>query len=138
MIQLFLLSILLNGSIGLLLVFMDTDKNGSIESSMKFSFASGGFRLVLGILAAITGILKLLSPVEKQVPVLGDLLPGLAGIAAGFIVIFGFYRENSSKIDSESRLDRFGDAFLHYKKAAGVVLLAVAALHFFFPVALFL
>jgi hypothetical protein len=138
MIQLYLLSIVLNGLIGFLLVFTEVRDSDSIENSMKFSLSSGGFRLTVGILAALTGILKLLSPVEKQIPILGDLLPALAGIVAGFIIIFSFYRENSSKIDNEGQLDRIGDAFLHYKKAAGFALLVVAALHFLFPTALFL
>ena len=138
MIQLYFLSILFNGIIGFLLVFSDNNKDGSIENSMQFPFASGGFRLVLGILAGITGILKLLSPVERQIPILGDLLPALAGIVAGFVIIFGFYREKSSRVDQESQLDRIGDAFLRYKKAAGIALLVIAALHFLFPSALFL
>ena len=121
-----------------MLVFGDSGRGDSIESSMKLSLNSSGFRLVFGILAAITGFLKLLLPVEKQVPILGDLVPALAGMAAGFIIIFGFYRENSSNLEHEGQLDRLGDTFLRYKKAAGIVLLVVAALHFLFPKALFL
>ena len=138
MIQLYFLSILFNGLIGFLLVFTDSFRGESIENSMKFSFNSGGFRLILGICAAIIGFLKLLMPVEKQVPILGDLIPALAGILAGFIIIFGFYREHSSRIEREGQLDRLGDTFLRYRKAAGIALLAVAALHFLFPTALFL
>jgi len=138
MIQLYFLSILFNGFIGYLLVIGDSFSGDSIESSMKFSLTSSGFRLVLGILAAITGFLKLLMPVEKQVPILGDLIPALAGIAAGFIIIFGFYREHSSRIDYEGQLDRIGDTFLRYRKMAGIILIIVSALHFLFPTALFL
>ena len=138
MIQLYFLSILFNGLIGFLLIITDTGKNDSIESSMKISLSSGGPRLVLGIAAAVTGFLKLLSPVEKQVPILGDLIPAAAGIAAGFMIIFGFYREHSSHIEKEGQLDRIGDTFLRYKKIAGIILLAVALLHFLFPTALFL
>ena len=138
MIQLYFLSILFNGLIGFLLIFGDSPRGESIESSMKFSFNSGGFHLVLGILAAITGFLKLLMPVEKQVPILGDMVPALAGIVAGFIIIFGFYREHSSHSSREGQLDRLGDTFLRYRKAAGIALVAVAALHFLFPTALFL
>ena len=143
MVQLYFLSILFNGLIGFLLVFTEARDTESIESSMKFSFSSGGFRLTLGILAALTGIIKLFAPLNtmvNQIPILGDLLPALAGIVAGFITIFSFYRENSSKIDNDQdgQLDRIGDIFLHYKKAAGFALLAVAALHFLFPTALFL
>jgi uncharacterized membrane protein HdeD (DUF308 family) len=140
MIQLYLLSILFNGLIGFLLVFDDRRENGSIDSSMKFSTSSGGFRLILGILAAITGIIKLFSPIADKatVYILGDLLPALAGIAAGFIMVFGFYREFSTKIEDEGQLDRVGDTFLRYKKFTGVALMVIAVLHFLFPTALFL
>jgi hypothetical protein len=142
MVQLYLLSIILNALTGLLLVFGDAIEGDSATNGVRFFFSSDGFRLVLGILTAITGILKFLSPMpnseKTSIPILGDMLPALAGIAAGFILIFGFYRENSAKSDDEGNLDRIGDALLQYKKIAGVVLLAVAALHFLFPTALFL
>ena len=138
MVQLYFLSILLNGLIGFLLIFGEEKENNSIESSMKFSFTSGGFPLILGIGAAITGILKLFSPVMNRVYILGDLLPAVAGVAAGFILIFSFYRENSANADQEGQLDRIGDNFLKHKKPIGIALVAVAALHFLFPTALFL
>ena len=138
MIQLYFLSIVFNGLTGFLLMMGETGDSGTIESSIKFSPFSGGFRLILGILTTLTGMLKLLSPVEKQVPILGDFLPALAGIAAGFILIFGFYREHSTRVDREGRLDRIGDTFLQYKKIAGIVLLVISGLHFLFPNAFFL
>jgi len=138
MVQLYLLSIILNGLAGLLLIFGDTIEGDSTAKGIRLFLSSGGFRLVLGILAAITGILKFLSPINNTMPILGDMLPALAGIAAGFTLIFGFYRENSAKHDDSGNLDRIGDMFLHYKKIAGFFLLAVAVLHFLFPTALFL
>jgi uncharacterized membrane protein len=69
---------------------------------------------------------------------LGDLLPALAGLAAGFILMFSFYRERSAIVDTEEKINSLGDAFLQYKKAAGIVILAISLLHFFFPTALFL
>jgi len=138
MIQLYFLSIVLNGLTGLLLVFGDAIEGDSTSNGFKLFLSSWGLRLVLGILAAITGILKLLSPIMNKIPILGDILPALAGLAAGFVLIFGFYRENSTRNDTEGTLDRIGDAFLHYKKAVGITLLVVAVLHFLFPTALFL
>jgi hypothetical protein len=138
MVQLYLLSIIFNGLVGLLLVFGDTIEGDSTARGIRGFLSSGGFRLVLGILTALTGILKLLSPIYNKTPILGDMLPALAGIAAGFILIFSFDRENSVKSDNEGNLDRVGDTLLHYKKIAGIVLLAVAVLHFLFPTALFL
>jgi len=143
MIQLYLLSIILNGLIGFLFILGDTAEDASPGKGFKFFFSSWGFRLVLGIIAAITGILKLLLPMPNSertaIPILGDFLPALAGLVAGFILIFGFYRENSARSDSaEGKLDRIGDTFLQYKKAAGIALLVIAVLHFLFPYALFL
>jgi len=139
MVQLYLLSIVLNGLIGFLLVFGDVIEGSPTANGFKSFLSSWGFRLVLGILAAITGVLKFLSPIMNKMPILGDMLPALAGLAAGFILIFGFYRENSAQnSDTEGKLDRIGDAFLHYKKIIGIALLVIAALHFLFPTALFL
>jgi len=137
MVQLYFLSIVFNGLAGFLFVFADLGDGDSDEQSAKFSFIGSGFRLVMGILAAVIGILKLLSPMEGM-PILGDLLPALAGLGAGFILIFGFYRERTPSIDNDEQINRFGEIALHYKKAVGISLLAAALLHFLFPSALFL
>ena len=137
-----IMMMMVNSFIGFLLIFTHTGDTYSTDKNMKFSFFSGGFRLLFGIAAAITGVLKLFIPVENRngtsIYILGDLLPALAGIAAGFILIFNFYRENSSKANTEGQLDRIGDQFLSHKKIIGFSLLAISVLHFFFPTGLFL
>ena len=139
--QLYFLSVVLNGITGFLFIFGDTGENVSVEKSMKFSLFSGGFRLILGILTALVGFLKIFLPYKDPssgsgIPILGDFLPALAGIAAGLMLLFGFYREHSAKFENENDLDRIGNAFLRYKKVAGFALIAVALLHFLFPSAL--
>ena len=134
--QLYFLSIVLNGFAGFLFLFGDLGGNDPDGSGKKFAFVGSGFRLIIGILALLTGILKLLYPME--VLIFGDLLPALAGIIAGFMLIYGFYRERSSNVDSEEKINRLGESVLHYKKAIGIVLLVAALLHFLLPRALFL
>jgi hypothetical protein len=140
--QLFFLSIVFNGLAGFLFVFADLGSGDSADESAKFSPIGSGFRLIIGILTVVTGILKLLLPMgrggETGLPLLGDFVPALAGLGAGFMLIFGFYRERSSHVDNEEKINRFGETALHYKKAVGIALLAVALLHFLFPKALFL
>ncbi|MDR1576317.1 MAG: hypothetical protein LBS37_09970 [Treponema sp.] len=140
MIQLYFLSILCNSLTAYILILDDTGEGASIADSVQFSFRKGIFPLVLGILCALTGVLKLLSPSQDSLPILGDLVPALAGLLAGFVLIFSYYREHASIGASASggTLDRMGDAFLKYKKGLGFILLASAALHFLFPQALFL
>ena len=139
--QIYLLSVVFNAFTGFILMMGDTDTQ-STESGIKFSpFGGGGFRLILGILTLLTGFLKLLSPLEtavKQVPILGDFLPALGGVAGGFILIFGFYREHSARVDRDGKLDRLGEMFLQHKKIAGISLLIIAGLHFLFARAFFL
>jgi uncharacterized membrane protein len=137
MMQLYFLSIVFNGLAGLLFIFGDFRKENAEEHHAPFSFDGDGFRLVLGILAAVTGILKLLSPV-KGIPILADLLPAAAGILAGFVLIFGFYRAHSSPVDTEGTISHFGEFFFIHQKVAGVTLLVVALLHFIFAEAFIL
>jgi len=142
MVQIYFLSIVLNGLAGFLFVFADLGGDDSAQNNAKFSSFGSGFRLTTGILAAVTGILKLLLPMgeggKTGMPIMGDLLPAVASLVAGFILIFGFYRERAPQVDSEEKINHFGEIALHYKKAVGIALLAVALLHFLFPTALFL
>ena len=135
--QLYLLCIVFNGLTGFLLMMGELGETSTIESSIKFSPFGSGFRLILGILTTLTGMLKLLSPMEKP-PILGDFFPALGGIAAGFILIFSFYREHSTKVDKDGKLDRIGDFLLQYKKVVGISLLVISGLHFLFPQAFLL
>ena len=136
--QLYFLSILFNGLVGFLFIFEGAKEDSTDEGGKKLSFLGDGLRLVLGIVTGITGILKLLLPIGLPIPILGDLLPAVAGIAAGFMLIFGFYRERAAKSEEEGKFDAFGETLLHYRKIAGIVLLATSVLHFLFFKALFL
>jgi hypothetical protein len=134
MVQFYFLSILLNGLTGCILSFGGDEPEETIKASLGFSLNNNTFRLILGILISITGLFKLLSPTD--IPVIGDLLPALLGLAAGFILFFGYYRAQST-VESE-KTAKFEEAIRRYKKWLGFALLASAALHFLFPQALFL
>ena len=138
MVQLYFLSVLFNGLSAYILISQEGWENDGLETGLKFSVRSETFRLILGILTAITGLLKLLSPYSGNVPILGDLVPAAGGLAAGFLLVFGYYRDHVQPIDSEGKFDRLGDAFLKWKKGIGFVLLVSVVMHFLFPQALFL
>jgi hypothetical protein len=136
MIQFYFLSILLNGVSGYVLGFGENEPVPEIENNLRFSLNNSVFRLILGILTAITGLLKLLSPTEGDIPVVGDFVPAILGLAAGFALLFGYYRERST-VESE-QINRLDETIGRYKKWLGFVLLVSAALHFLFPQALLL
>ena len=97
MLQFYFLSILLNLLVGLLLVFSDSGGgeesdlddviNDSFQNRFLAVFDNRNFRLIVGILCVLVGLMKLLSVTQGDVPVVGDLLPALAGIAGGFCVL---------------------------------------------------
>ena len=151
MIQLYFLSILCNGLSGYILFSGGGESEDSSEYSsedsvtdslnrnIRFSLNTPTFHLVLGILCAVTGVLKLLSPTMDGILLLGDLIPSAAGIISGILLIFGIYRQDiSAAPENPGALDRFGISLLRFRKAIGLGLITVAFLHFLFPQALFL
>ena len=138
MAQLYFLSILLNISSAYIILKQDDLIEDSIIDSLKFSPKNEIFRLILGILTAICGLLKLLMPYPGSIPVLGDILPAVAGLAAGFILIFSYYRNHAGSMETEGKLDKMGDILIKWKKAISYFVLCSAVLHFLFPQALFL
>ncbi|MCL2800217.1 MAG: hypothetical protein FWD28_00480 [Treponema sp.] len=131
--QLYFLSILCNGLAGYVLF---KDSEGDAGEIAQFSIKGPTFNLILGIMCAVTGVLKLLSPFEGDLLVIGDLLPAAAGLIAGLMLIFGIYRQDLSAKAGE--LDRLGVSLLVFRKPIGLALMAIGLLHFLFPKALFL
>ncbi|MDR1105854.1 MAG: hypothetical protein LBL44_05815 [Treponema sp.] len=134
MIQFYFLSVLFNALTGFIL--FTGDGESSLEERLKLPVNNEIFRLVLGILAMITGLLKLLSSVQGDIPVIGDLIPAAAGLVTGFILIYSYYDEHAAPAEGAFR--NFGGAVLRNKKWIGLAAMAAAVLHFLFPQALLL
>jgi cytochrome c biogenesis protein CcdA len=131
MIQIYFLSIFLNVLAGYVLVIGGEGEKADSEAKFRFSINNETFRLILGALTVVTGLLKLLSPVQGDVPVAGDLFSVLAGLAAGLILIFDFYRSRSSLVPE--RLEKAGNFLSKGRKGIGFAVIAAAVLHFMFP-----
>ncbi|MDR3249032.1 MAG: hypothetical protein LBT39_09635, partial [Treponema sp.] len=99
MIQFYFLSILFNAVTGFTLFCDDSEDESSVEAGLRFSFRNETFRLILGILTMVIGLLKILSPVQGDIQVVGDLVPALVGLGAGFIVLMGYYQDRSGLED---------------------------------------
>jgi hypothetical protein len=133
MLPVYFLSIVLNALTGYLLAFgrEETEKEG-----LSLSLNNETVRLIIGVLSAITGILKVLSPVTGNIPVAGDLVPALANLGGGFILVFEFYRSRTTVASAAA--ERLGEIIEKNKKLTGFVCLAAAVLHFIFYPVLFL
>jgi hypothetical protein len=136
MIQFYFLSILLNGVTGYILGIEQEENEGSLDMGFKISFRNATFRLVLGILAMLTGLLKLLSVTKGDIPVIGDLLPAVVGLGVGFILVFEYYNSRSEL--STEKADKLALFLKNNKKWIGIIAIASAALHFLFPSVLLL
>jgi hypothetical protein len=136
MIQFYFLSILFNALTGYILGIEQKEDEDSLGKGIGFSFRNDTFRLVLGILTMATGLLKILSASQGDIPIIGDIIPAIVGFGAGFILIFEYYNTRSAlNTEKAEKLALFLD---HNKRWLGFIALASAALHFLFPSALFL
>jgi hypothetical protein len=131
MLPFYFLTILFNAVSGYVLAFRREEIRE--ENGFSFSFDNEVFRLILGAVSIFTGILKVLSPVAGNIPVIGDLVPALANLVGGFILVFEYYR-NRTTVRSEA-VEKMGDIVEKNRKIAGFISLGAAVLHFvFYPV----
>jgi hypothetical protein len=128
MLPFYLLTILFNAVSGYVLAFRKEESRG--ENGFSFSLDNEVFRLVLGAASIFTGLLKILSPVAGNIPVIGDLVPALANLAGGFILVFEYYR-NRTALRSEA-VEKIGNIVDKNRKITGFVSVGAAVLHFVF------
>lgn len=140
MLQFYFLTILLNTVTGLVLMYVNSEAGDEAEPGGEGGLTAlvkdDTFRLILGILSCVTGFFKLLTTIRGDVPVVGDLLPALAGLAGGFTLLYDFYKTRSN-IDPD-QLPRFIQVIVSSKRYVGMACLIAAGLHFLFPTVLFL
>lgn len=123
MMQVYFLSVLFNALAGIILI-KGNDKEDSVLSNRQV-------RLIIGILAIITGFLKLFIVVQPDIVIIGDLLPVIAGIAGGANILIDYYREFTSI--EVSLNDFFEKLFISGRKYVGIICILVSFIHFLFP-----
>lgn len=89
------------------------------------------FRLVVGILCAFVGIMKLLTVFKNDVPFIGDLLPALCGFSGAASLLIEYYLLTTTE---ETELPVWmHKVFVANRKYVGIACLAASVLHFVFP-----
>lgn len=136
MIQFYLLSVVFNTITGLVLINNKTLSNAVNTSDSKNPFYEAkNFLLILGILTAFTGFMKLLLVMDSNVVILGDLLPAIAGLVGGAIILFDFYKESTSvSFEVHPIIEKITTIG---RKYIGIACLIIAFFHFILPQALF-
>ena len=124
MLQFYFLSVFFNLITGFVLV------NDTKEILDLAILKDKTFRIILGAVCAVTGVIKLFVVVHSSAVIVGDLLPAVAGMIAGICLMIQ---------DRQEKLPEwFNRIFMTNKMIVGFVCLGVALLHFVFPGALFL
>ncbi len=134
MIQFYLLSILLNIVSGYALT-QDNELRPGVMAGIRELLQDETVRLILGVLTMVVGFFKILSCTRGDVPVIGDLLPALGGLAAGFSLLFDFYKARSG-IKNENA-ERMEMVFIKNRRWIGYGAMVSAFLHFLFPAVMF-
>lgn len=170
MLQFYFLSVLLNLTAGLILIYVlsqdslsaspselaldvsgdeDSFLDGKVVSETKKSAGLSGLKelavpflsdktlqLVVGILSVLTGLMKLLSPMQYDWPILGDFFPSVAGMVSGTVLLLDWYQNHSGiQLSLPPAIDSF---YMGGRKYLGVFCIIAAVLHFIFPRALIL
>ena len=137
MYQIYFLSIVTVVLSGVALAFERLDERLHIGSLFNAAlFTSAGFRLGLGVVTVLVGIFQFLTVAPGDVPVVGDLIPAIAGIVLGGILMVEYYQAKSTVEDGfMSAVDRI---FVRNASNFGVIGIIIAALHFLFHRVLFL
>jgi hypothetical protein len=137
MLQFYFLSIVANLLAGLTLAsdyLAERFKGFSLYAELM---SRRNVRTSVGIAAFVIGFLKLLiRSSATDVPVVGDLLPALAGLAMGAALVVGLIRDRSGVPDDKA--SGFEKTVVTYRVPLGIAGLVIAALHFLLPGALFL
>lgn len=137
MAQFYLLSILANMIAGLTLAGDYLGERMPFLASFKNLRSNRTAQIVIALIAVIVGVIKLvvLSPGET-VPVVGDILPALTGIALGGILLIEAFR---STVDSRGEsIQKISKAVVTYRVPVGIAGVAIALVHFLFPGAVIL
>lgn len=137
--QLYLLSVIANLVAGLTLAGDTVGARFGFLSGFKDLQAHRGAVVSIGLVAAVVGALKLLvgSPGET-VPVAGDLLPAVAGVAMGLMLVADKLRHGSGATESGQEVAKMAGSLLAYRVPVGVAGVVIALAHFLFPAAVIL
>lgn len=135
MIQFYFLSILFNLMAGYTLVYSEPEK---LSATNPFSalIQNETVKLLLGVLTFISGFLKILSSVRGDIPVIGDILPALCGLAAGFTLLLDYFKSRSTLAEAGTGI--VYTVFHTNAKWIGIAAIISAVLHFVFPTVLLL
>ena len=137
MAQFYLLSVFANIVAGLTLAGDYLGEKFAFLASFKNLRENRMAQIVIGIVALAVGLITLFVRAPGDtVPVVGDLLPSLAGIAMGVtLLVESFHQQVDSRGPQAEKLSK---TLITYRVPAGIAGVSIAIVHFLFPAAVIL
>jgi len=153
MVQIYFLGVAFNLLCGFALLVPDRPHPRHLLRHMAFVFSDVRFRIALGVLGLLTGALLVLSPIEGDVPFVGDIVPALTAALSGLVLLLelhpvGMERSGPSPDSSgQSGKDspnrdagserRLRAILVGSGKIIGLFAILAGVVHFLFPLELF-
>jgi purine-cytosine permease-like protein len=131
MVQFYALSVFVNIVIGVLLSIEGKSEEDHFLARLKEVLEEKGIKFSLGILSAIIGLFKFLTPTEGDIPVVGDLVPAVTGIVLGGVILLEFFRAKSDV--SSQAISKIEGTVSTNRKFIGMAGIIVGILHFLMP-----
>ena len=131
MVQFYALSVFVNLIAGLVVSTDSEDIKNTTLLKVRDFVKDQTVGFTWGLLALVIGVFKLLSPLQGDVPVVGDIVPAVSGIALGVVMLFDFFKAGT-QISSEI-VDKIGGHIAKHRRAIGLFGMVSAVLHFFMP-----
>ena len=157
MIQFYFMVVALNLACGLALVLPERPHPRQLQRHLDIVLSDIGVRIALGVLGIASGILAVISPVQGDVPLIGDIVPAFTATLAGLVLLFEGEANRRDPVlpdphspDEEAPRDeekkdpksgsraRFRAFLVGSGKVIGLAAIIAGLIHFLFPLELFL
>lgn len=136
MVQFYFLSIFVNFIGGLLLAGDTINRQFTKLDTLQELFKAPTYLITFSIVAAVTGVFKIISVFNGDVPVIGDLLPAVISILIAVFLFLSYQKDKNGEI--KTSLEKTNSLIQKYRNILGIAAIIISLLHFFFPSVLFI
>lgn len=136
MVQFYFLSIFVNFIGGLLLAGETINKQFTKLDTLQELFKAPTYLMTFSIVAVVTGVFKIISVYNGDIPVIGDLLPAVISILIAIFLFFSYQKNKTGEI--KSSFEKTDSLIQKYRNILGIAAITISLLHFFFPGVLFI
>jgi len=156
MIQFYFLVVSLNLACGLALILPGRSHQWQILRHLDAVLSDVGLRISLGTLGIVTGALTIISPIQGDVPFVGDLIPAFTAALAGLVLLLELRSQRHEEASSDSGLssadsgspaaaqalppshEKLRGILVGSGRIIGLIAILAGIVHFLFPLELFL